>query len=116
MADAAYDPNCFYHRLSSLPLVQEVIRQALEGYEKTKDSSPLLSSTLTTVESGVVRAAERARPTYDEYLQDKGMLSSFFTFHYVNCIGTSLLNISNCSGSVSLIARIIYLSEHLNTQ
>jgi hypothetical protein len=83
MADAEYDPSCFYHRLSALPLVQEIIQQALQGYEKTKDSSPLLSSALTSVESGVVRAAERARPTYDEYLQDKGMPSNFFPFGYV---------------------------------
>uniref|UniRef100_A0A914X214 Uncharacterized protein n=1 Tax=Plectus sambesii TaxID=2011161 RepID=A0A914X214_9BILA len=72
MEDAAYDPACFYHRLSALPLVQEVIRQAVQSYEKTKDSSSLLNSALTRVENGVTMVAEKAKPTYDEYLQDKG--------------------------------------------
>lgn len=73
MAEPTYDPACFYHRLSTLPLVQEVIRQAVQSYEKTKDSSVLLNSALTKVENGVVLVAEKAKPTYDEYLQDKGM-------------------------------------------
>ncbi|XP_069137293.1 perilipin-2-like isoform X2 [Argopecten irradians] len=57
----------FFTRLGNIPMVGSTWTQAWGLYQKTKDSSPIICSTLNMAESGIKTVAETTKPMVERY-------------------------------------------------